>query len=191
MEPVRWGILSVSKHYTLRVHPQIKSSPLISLWGLASRSYEKAKATGAELGFQNVYGGYEELVQDPKIEAVYIPLPNHMHAEWIKKASNAGKHILCEKPLTLNSKEAEMAILHTRDKNVLLMEAFMHRFHPQWVHAREIVRCGELGDLRCIQVTFSYMNKDPQNIRNKIETGGGALMDIGCYAIQTCRFLSG
>jgi predicted dehydrogenase len=191
MEPVRWGILSVSKHYSLRVHPQVKGSPLVSIVGIASRNLGKAQEAAKELGLHKAYGSYEELLEDPTIEAVYIPLPNHLHVEWICKAADQGKHVLCEKPLALDAREAEKALAYTQKKQVRLMEAFMYRFHPQWQHTREVVRCGELGDLRFIHIEFSYMNKDPNNIRNIQEAGGGAFLDIGCYAISTCRFIVG
>lgn len=191
MEPVRWGILSVSKHYSLRVHPQVKGSPLVSLVGIASRDFRKAEEAAKQLGLPKAYGSYEELLQDRAIEAVYIPLPNHLHVEWICKAADHGKHVLCEKPLALNAKEAEQALQYTEKKQVRLMEAFMYRFHPQWNHVREVVRSGELGDIRFVHIGYSYMNKDPNNIRNKLEAGGGAIMDIGCYAISTCRFITG
>ncbi|GAB4366595.1 MAG: Gfo/Idh/MocA family oxidoreductase [Spirochaetales bacterium] len=191
MEPVRWGILSVSKHYTLRVHPQVKGSPLVTLVGIASRDENRARNTAQELGLSRAYGSYEKLLQDPSIEAVYIPLPNHLHVEWICKAADSGKHVLCEKPLALDAKEAEKALHYTQQKQVRLMEAFMYRFHPQWNHVREVVRSGELGDIQFIHIAYSYTNKDPNNIRNKLEAGGGALMDIGCYAISSCRFITG
>lgn len=191
MEPVRWGILSVSKHYTLRVHPQVKGSSLISLVGIASRNLRKAQEAAQELGLPKAYGSYEELLKDPTIEAVYIPLPNHLHVEWICRAADQGKHVLCEKPLALDAKEAEKALAYTQKKQVRLMEAFMYRFHPQWQHIREVVRCGELGDIRFIHIAYAYTNKDPNNIRNKLEAGGGALLDIGCYAASACRFIAG
>ncbi|MCX7788157.1 MAG: Gfo/Idh/MocA family oxidoreductase [Spirochaetes bacterium] len=191
MEPVQWGILSVSKHYSLRVHPQIKGSPLVSLAGIASRDFRKAEETARQLGIAKSYGSYEELLQDPRIEAVYVPLPNHLHVEWICKAADQGKHVLCEKPLSLNAQEAEKALQYTRSKEVRLMEAFMYRFHPQWNHVKEVVHSGELGEIRFIHIAYSYTNKDPQNIRNKLEAGGGAILDIGCYAISACRFLMG
>ncbi len=191
MEPVRWGVLSVSKHYSLRVHPQIKGSPLITLVGIASRDLRKARDAAEALGLAKAYGSYEELLQDPTIEAVYIPLPNHLHVEWICKAADQGKHVLCEKPLSLDTEGAEKAFQYAQKRQVRLMEAFMYRFHPQWNHAREVVRSGELGDIRFIHIAYSYMNKDPHNIRNKLEAGGGAILDIGCYAISACRFLMG
>jgi predicted dehydrogenase len=191
MEPVRWGILSVAKHYTLRVHPQIKKSPEVEIVGIASRDSNKAKQAAEELGLNRSYPSYESLLKDPAIEAVYIPLPNHLHVEWICKAADAGKHVLCEKPLALNAKEAEKAVQYAEQKKVRLMEAFMYRFHPQWVHTLELIRAGEIGEVQFIHIAFTYMNKDPKNIRNMLEAGGGALMDIGCYGVNTCRFILG
>jgi len=191
MDFVRWGILSVSKHYRLRVHEQVKDSAVARFVGIASRDREKAAAEAAQLGIQRSYGSYEALLADPEIDAVYIPLPNHLHASWIKAAADAGKHILCEKPFAMDATEAEEAIRYARSKGVRVMEALMYRFHPQWVRAKQIVSSGEIGKVVFMQVQFSFSNKDPGNIRNKRETGGGAIMDIGCYAVSSSRFIMG
>ncbi len=191
MKPVVWGILSVSTHYRLRVHTFLKKSPLVDIRGIASRSRERASEAARDLGLQKAYGSYEELLADREIEAVYIPLPNHMHAEWVKKAADAGKHVLCEKPFAMDAKEAEQAIRHAERKGVLVMEAFMYRFHPQWKRAREIVRAGEIGEVQSVNTIFSYMLTDPSNIRNVLAAGGGAIPDIGCYAVSSARFLVG
>jgi predicted dehydrogenase len=143
------------------------------------------------LGFQRAYGSYEELLADPEIEAVYNPLPNHMHLEWIKRAADHGKHTLCEKPLCLSASEVEEAIDYVRQKGVLLMEAFMYRFHPQWIYARDVVQAEKLGGVRNINSVFTYNNPDPNNIRNIKKYGGGGLYDIGCYCISSSRFLLG
>jgi predicted dehydrogenase len=143
------------------------------------------------MGIARAYGSYEELLADREIEAVYITLPNHLHAEWVMKAADAGKHVLCEKPFAMNAGEAEKAIRYAEKKGVLVMEAFMYRFHPQWQRARELVRIGEIGDVHSISTVFSYTNKDPKNIRNRLDAGGGAIQDIGCYAISCSRFLMG
>jgi predicted dehydrogenase len=191
MKPVVWGILSVSTHYRLRVHTFLKKSPLVDIRGIASRSRERASEAARDLGLQKAYGSYEELLADREIEAVYIPLPNHMHAEWVKKAADAGKHVLCEKPFAMDAKEAEQAIRHAERKGVLVMEAFMYRFHPQWKRAREIVRAGEIGEVQSVNTIFSYMLTDPSNIRNVLAAGGGGIPDIGCYAVSSARFLVG
>ena len=191
MKPVVWGILSVSLHYHLRVHTYLARSPLVQLRGIASRDRKKAEAEARELGMPKAYGSYEEMLADKEIEAVYIPLPNHLHAEWVKKAADAGKHVICEKPFAMNAKEAEQAISYARSKGVLVMEAFMYRFHPQWKRAREIVRAGEIGSVHVVNCLFTYMLKDPANIRNILSAGGGGIPDIGCYAVSTARFLVG
>ena len=191
MKPVVWGVLSVSVHYGLRVHTYLGKSPLVQMHGVASRSKAKAEQAAREMGFHKAYGSYEELLADKEIEAVYIPLPNHMHAEWVKKAADAGKHILCEKPFALNAKEAEQAIAYAKGKGVLVMEAFMYRFHPQWTRAREIVKAGEIGAVHAVSTIFTYMLKDPTNIRNILSAGGGGIPDIGCYAVSSARFLLG
>ena len=137
------------------------------------------------------YGGYEELLADPDIEAVYIPLPNHMHLEWVRRAADAGKHILCEKPLGLNAEEVQEAIDYTQAKGVLLMEAFMYRFHPQWVAARDLVAADEIGTVQAVHAHFFYRNTNPGDIRNQPEAGGGGILDIGCYAVSSSRLLMG
>ena len=191
MKPVVWGVLSVSEHYGLRVHTYLSKSPLVQLRGIASRNKQRAEEAARGLGMPRAYGSYEELLADKEIEAVYIPLPNHLHAEWVKKAADAGKHILCEKPFAMNAQEAEQAIAHAKGKGVLVMEAFMYRFHPQWKRAREIVKAGEIGTVHVVSTLFSFMLKDPTNIRNILSTGGGAIPDIGCYAVSSARFLIG
>jgi len=191
MKPVVWGILSVSLHYSLRVHTYLSKSPLVHLRGIASRDRKRAEGAARELGLPKAYGSYEEMLADKEIEAVYLPLPNHLHAEWVKKAADAGKHVICEKPFAMNAKEAEQAISYARSKGVLVMEAFMYRFHPQWKRAREIVRAGEIGAVQVVSCLFTYMLKDPTNIRNILSAGGGGIPDIGCYAVSTARFLVG
>ena len=191
MKPVVWGILSVSTHYKLRIHTYLMKSPLVEMRGIASRARERANEAARDLGLQKAYGSYEELLADKEIEAVYIPLPNHLHAEWVKKAADAGKHVLCEKPFAIDAQEAEQAVRHAERKGVLVMEAFMYRFHPQWKRAREIVRSGEIGDVQSVNTIFSYMLTDPTNIRNVLASGGGGIPDIGCYAVSSARFLVG
>jgi predicted dehydrogenase len=191
MKPVVWGILGVSGHYILRVHTPIQKSPLIEMRAISSRSLKKAEEAAGSLGIAKAYGSYEALLADSAIEAVYIPLPNHLHAEWVKKAADAGKHILCEKPFAMDAGEAEDAIHYAQGKGVLLMEAFMYRFHPMWQRAREIVRSGELGEIHAIHTIFTYSLSDPKNIRNIPEAGGGGIPDIGCYAVSSARFLLG
>jgi predicted dehydrogenase len=191
MEAVRWGVLGVSGHYKLRLREPLAASGMTRVRAIASRSADKAAAAARLLGIPKAYGSYAALLEDREIEAVYIPLPNHLHAQWVKAAARAGKHILCEKPFAMNAAEAADAVSCAREKGVLLMEAFMYRFHPQWKRARQIVQSGELGAIHAIHTFFSYSNHDPQNIRNVLSAGGGAIPDIGSYAVSSARFLLG
>ncbi len=183
MKKVQWGVLSTAKIGREKVIPALQRSPFCAVRAIASRSLDSARQVAEALGIPKVYGSYEELLADPEIEVIYNPLPNHLHVPFTIKA---GKHVLCEKPLAL--KPEEIARLQTVASEVLVMEAFMVRFHPQWLRARELVQSGRIGELRAVQVFFSYFNSDPGNIRNKIEFEGGALSDIGCYAIVAGRF---
>ena len=188
---VRWGVLSTAKIGWEKVIPAMQRGQMCSIDAIASRSLDSAKAWADKLGISKAYGSYEALLADPAIEAIYNPLPNDLHVEWTLKAARAGKHVLCEKPFALNAREAAQVreVAGTGPGQVHIMEAFMVRFHPQWLRARELVRSGELGELRTVQVAFSYNNQNAANIRNKPENGGGALYDIGCYAIAAGRFL--
>ncbi len=189
MEPVRWGILSTAKIGLQKVIPAMQRADSCEIAAIASRDSARARSAAASLGIPRAYGSYEELLADPDIEAVYNPLPNHLHVPLSVKAAQAGKHVLCEKPLALNAAEAH-ALVEARDASgVLVQEAFMVRYHPQWLRAREIVRSGKIGDLRAVQGFFSYNNRDPRNIRNIADIGGGGLYDIGCYPITGARFL--
>ncbi|MFC1538902.1 Gfo/Idh/MocA family protein [Candidatus Latescibacterota bacterium] len=191
MKPVRWGILSTANIFTKAFLVPMQKSEKVELYGIASRNAEKAKVAASSCGIPNHYGSYEDMLSDTSIEAVYIPLPNNMHLEWIKKSADAGKHILCEKPLTMNAGEAREAADYCKTKGVLLMEAFMYRYNPQWKRAKEIITTGNIGTVRSVQTYFSYNNNNPKNIRNIPELGGGALYDIGCYAISAARFMFG
>ena len=191
MKPVRWGIIGVANIFQKAFLLPMQNSEMVELYGIASRNPEKAKKASETFGIPHYYPSYEALLADKSIDAVYIPLPNHLHLEWIKKAADAGKHILCEKPLTLNAGESREAIEYTKKKRVLLMEAFMYRFHPQWIRAKEIVDSANLGAVRAVHTFFSYSNNDPKNIRNILETGGGAIYDIGCYAVSAARYFFG
>jgi predicted dehydrogenase len=186
MKKVTWGVLSTAKIGTEKVIPAMQRSRWCDTRAIASRSLAQAQAAADALHIPRAYGSYEELIADPGIEAIYNPLPNDMHVHWTLACARAGKHVLCEKPFALNANEAA-ALREVADK-VHIMEAFMVRFHPQWLRARELVRAGALGDLRAIQVFFSYFNRDASNIRNRADNGGGALYDIGCYAVVAGRF---
>ena len=191
MEKLKMGILGCSRHYALRVATPLKSSLLVEPYAIASRDMKKASETAKIWDFPVFYGTYEELLADPKVDFVYIPLPNHLHFEYIKKCADAGKPILCEKPLCVNAKEAVMAADYCEERKIPLMEAFMYRFHPQWVKAAELVKAGELGKILFTHTIFGYNNIDAANIRNKLEYGGGGLLDIGCYATSVARFIMG
>jgi len=187
MKKVVWGVLSTARIGIDQVLPAMQASPLIELRGIASRSLAAAQAAAQALGIPHAYGSYEELLADPQIEAVYNPLPNHLHVPLTLQAAAAGKHVLCEKPIALSAEEA--ASLCEAARHVHIEEAFMVRHHPQWQRVRELVRAGCIGTPRAVQVFFSYFNADPENIRNQPSIGGGALYDIGCYAILAGRYL--
>jgi predicted dehydrogenase len=186
MKKVVWGVLSTAKIGLQRVLPGMLKSPLCEIRAIASRSADTARKAAAQLGIPKAYGSYEELLADPEIEAIYNPLPNHLHVPLTLQAAAAGKHVLCEKPIALTAAEAEQ--LKSAAAGVLIMEAFMVRFHPQWLRARELVHSGGIGTLRAVQFLFCYANTDAANIRNRADIGGGALYDIGCYPITAGRF---
>src|SRR5712691_324455 len=186
---VRWGVLGVAKIALDKVIPAMQQGEWSEVTAIASRDLGKAQAAARQHGIGSVYGSYEELLADTEIEAIYNPLPNHLHVPWSIKAAAAGKHVLCEKPLSLTVNEARQ-LLAVRDRTgVKIAEAFMVRTHPQWLAARELIKEGRIGKLCSIMGFFSYFNRDSENIRNTLEYGGGALMDIGCYPITTSRFI--
>jgi predicted dehydrogenase len=191
MRKLRWGVLGVAKIAVDKVIPAMQQGEACEIVAIASRSLEKATDAARRLGVPRAYGSYEALLQDPDVEAIFNPLPNHLHVPWSIEAAAAGKHVLCEKPIAMNAAEAR-ELLAARDRHgVLIQEAFMVRTAPQWLAARELVRGGRIGELRAIQTGFAYSNRDPQNVRNQVDIGGGGLYDIGCYAITTSRFLFG
>ena len=189
MKKVVWGVLSTAKIGMEKVIPAMQQSELCEIRAIASRSLASARDAAEKLGIPKAYGAYEELLADPEIEAIYNPLPNDLHVPMTIAAARAGKHVLCEKPMAMNAAQAMQ--LREVAHDVLVMEAFMVRFHPQWRRARELAASGELGDVHAVQAFFSYFNRDPANIRNRPENGGGALYDIGCYAVVTARFIFG
>ncbi len=189
MSIIKFGVLGVSNHLLKRIITPLKSTKNCTIHGIASRDSEKGEKFAKDFSIEKYYKCYEDLINDPDIDAVYIPLPNHLHAQWIVKAANSGKNILCEKPIALTASEAQLCFKQANEKNVLLMEAFMYQFHPQWLHVKNIIKTNQIGKIQHINTTFSYNNPDPDNIRNIKEFGGGALMDIGCYAISVPRFL--
>lgn len=187
MKKTRWGVLSTANIGVKKVIPGMQRSQHLVVSAMASRALARARATADMLGIEKVYGSYEELLADPEIDAVYIPLPNHLHVPWTKKAAEAGKHVLCEKPLSLTVAEAESLLAVRARTGVKIGEAFMIRSYMQWLRVREIITAGRIGELRAVMGFFSYFNDDPKNIRNQVEAGGGALYDIGCYCIQAAR----
>lgn len=190
MKKIRFGILSTAKIARTKVIPAMQKGKFTEVTAIASRSLENAQEAADELGIAKAYGSYEKLLADKQIDAVYIPLPNHLHVEWTLKAMDKGKHVLCEKPMGLTSGEVNRLINATvTAPDAKVMEGFMYRFHPQWIEAKRLVDEGEIGDLVTIQSFFSYFNTDPDNIRNKADLGGGALMDIGCYPVSLSRFI--
>lgn len=192
MNKVRWGVLSTAHIGTATVIPAMQQGDYCEITAIASRDLEKAQAEAKRLGIPKAYGSYEELLADADIDAIYNPLPNHMHVPWSIKALQAGKHVLCEKPIALTAAEAEkLAITAKQHPDLKVMEAFMYRFHPQWQQARQMVNEGKIGKLSTIQAFFSYFNDDPHNIRNIVEVGGGGMYDVGCYAVSLARFIFG
>ena len=190
MQKLRWGVLSTAKIGLEKVIPAMQKGQCSEVTGLASRDLGRAQQAAARLGIAKTYGSYEALLADPAIDAIYNPLPNHLHVPWTVKALKAGKHVLCEKPIALNTAEAQTLLDTVAEHPQLkVMEAFMYRFHPQWQKAKGLVQNGTIGELKTMQIFFSYFNADPANIRNQAEIGGGGLMDIGCYPISQARFL--
>ena len=189
MDKVKWGVLSTAKIGLTQVVPALQASEHATVAAIASRGQGAAQAAAVSLGIPKAYGSYEELLADPEIEVVYNPLPNHLHLTWSLKALEAGKHVLCEKPLTLDAGEAAKLAEASSRAGRLVAEAFMVRHHPQWRLVKEIAGSGRIGEVRAVQTVFSYFNTDPSNIRNRADMGGGGLYDIGCYAINTARYL--
>jgi predicted dehydrogenase len=185
---LRWGVLGAANIAVKKVIPAMQRGQHASIVAIASRDPEKARMVAAALDIPTAYGSYEELIADPNIDAIYNPLPNHLHVPWTVKAAEAGKHVLCEKPLSLTVAEAESLLAVRARCGVKIGEAFMVDCHPQWLRLRELLDEGRIGEVRSIAGFFSYFNIDPNNIRNQPESGGGALMDIGCYLIHASRY---
>ena len=190
MNKINWGILSTAKIGVQKVIPAMQAGKYCSVTAIASRDAANARTVAKQLGIPKSYGSYETLLEDTDVQAVYIPLPNHLHVPWSIKVLDAGKHVLCEKPIGLTAAEAQQLLDAAKTHPKLkIMEAFMYRHHPQWQLARKLVATGKIGELRTINSSFSYRNLDPKNIRNRTDAGGGGLMDIGCYCISVARFL--
>ncbi len=188
---VRWGILSTAGIARQKVIPGIQKADRCRVVAIASRDAARATEVARAAGIPTAHSSYEALLADPSVDAVYLPLPNHLHARWAIAAARAGKHVLCEKPLALTSADAERMVAVAEAAGVRLMEAFMYRLHPSWVAVRDLVESGRIGRLVAVQSWFSYFNDDPANIRNVREFGGGALYDVGCYCVNLSRMLFG
>lgn len=188
---LRWGVLSTANIGLKKVIPGMQQGRLTTVTAIASRDIARARAAADRLGIAKAYGSYEELLADAEIDAIYNPLPNQLHVPWTIKAAEAGKHVLCEKPLSLTTVEAESLLAVRARTGVKMSEAFMIRSYPQWLRVRQLLSEKRIGELRSIAGIFSYFNNDPSNIRNCIESGGGALMDIGCYLIHAARHAFG
>lgn len=186
MEKVRWGVISTADIGVAKVIPGMMKSDKLEVLAISSRDQAKADAAAKQLGIKRAYGSYEAMLADPDIEAVYNPLPNHLHVPLTLQALQAGKHVLCEKPFAIKAQDLE--VLRPFADKLHIREAFMVKYHPQWHEAREALRAGKIGDVRFIQVAFSYHNTDPANVRNMADIGGGGLYDIGCYAITAGRW---
>ena len=190
MKKVKWGILGTSNFAQTKVIPAMLKAQHTELVAIASRDLPKAQTAAQKFDLPKAYGSYEELLADPEIAVIYNPMPNHQHVPWSIKALEAGKHVLCEKPVGLNSAEAQNLLAASQQHpHLKVMEAFMYRLHPQWIRAKQIVKAGGIGELKTIQSFFSYFNNDANNIRNKADIGGGGMMDIGCYNISFSRFI--
>jgi predicted dehydrogenase len=190
MKKIRWGILSTAKIAREKVIPALQASTKNEVVAIASRSDSSARAAADALGIEHAYGSYEALLADPSIDAIYNPLPNHLHVDWSINAMAAGKHVLCEKPLGLNATDAHRLVTaQARHTNVKAMEAFMYRFHPQWQLTKKLLADNKIGNVRSVHSHFSYNNREPGNIRNTVEMGGGGLLDVGCYSISLSRWI--
>ncbi|NEU31851.1 Gfo/Idh/MocA family oxidoreductase [bacterium LRH843] len=189
MRNIRFGVVSTANIAQTQLIPAIRRAKYAELVGIASSS-EKVKEIAAACSIPKVYGSYEALLQDPDIDAVYIPLPNHLHKRWVLEAAKAGKHVLCEKPAALTAEEASEMVTACRDNQVIFMEAFMYQFHPQHERVKEIISSGEVGDIRLIRSSHSFFLEDREtNIRMNNTMGGGSLYDVGCYSVHSIRHI--
>lgn len=192
MEKISWGILSTSKFAARATIPAMQKSKYSEVRAIASRDADRGKKAAATLKIPKFYASYESLLSDPEIDAVYIPLPNHLHVEWTLNALKAGKHVLCEKPIGINYSDAQRLANVSKDfPRLKVMEAFMYRHHPQWAKVKELITQKAIGEIKSVYSVFSYYNDDTSNIRNIAEVGGGAMLDIGCYCTSLSRFVFG
>ena len=188
---MRWGVLGVADIAVKQVIPAMQKGQACRIVAITSRDRRRAETAARELGISRAYGSYEELLADSEIEAVYNPLPNHLHVPWSVHAAEAGKHVLCEKPIACSAAEARGLLAVRERTGVLIGEAFMVRVHPQWLKVRELIAAGRIGELRLVLGHFSYFRRDPDDVRSKVEYGGGVLLDIGCYPVTLSRWLFG
>jgi predicted dehydrogenase len=191
MRKIRWGVLGVARIATTKVIPAMQRGQWTEVAAIASRDRTRAAEAASQLGIAKAYGSYDELLADPEIDAIYNPLPNHLHVPWSIRAAEAGKHVLCEKPVGLNAAEVRDLIAARDRTGVAIGEAFMVQSHPQWVRTVQLVRSGRIGKLRAVYGSFGYFNPKAENIRNVLDFGGGGLMDVGCYPIKTSRMVFG
>ena len=192
MHKIRFGILSTANIGRKYVTPAIQLAEQCEVAAVASRKLKNAESYASEFNIPKAYGSYEKLLADPEIDAIYIPLPNNLHVEWSIKALQAGKHVLCEKPIGMNEQDAKKLLAESKKYPQLkVMEAFMYRHHPRWKRVVELVRSGKLGEIKAVHSLFTYYNDDPDNYRNSAEMGGGGLMDVGCYSISVARLIFG
>lgn len=192
MQKVRWGVLGTAKIAREWVVPAMHTAKNAEVVAVASRSLESAETFARENNIPNAFGSYEALIQSGEVDAVYNPMPNHLHVPWSLEALNANKHVLCEKPLGLDTKDAQHLVEVAKTKpGLVVMEAFMYRFHPQWQKVKTIIESGELGNIKHVQASFSYFNRDAKNVRNQPGIGGGGLLDVGCYCISASRLAFG
>ncbi len=192
MRKIHWGVLSTARIGLQKVLPAMQLGPHCDILAIASRNLESAKQAAAQLGIPKVYGSYEDLLNDPEVEAIYNPLPNHLHVPWSIKAIEAGKHVLCEKPMATSASELQQLIdVANAHPQIKVMEAFMYRQHSQWLKARELAESGKIGEVRTLHSFISFFNNDAGNVRNKPEMGGGTLFDVGCYSVSIPRFIFG
>lgn len=191
MNKVSWGVLSTAKIALERVIAPMQKATNLSIDAIASRDAAKASAIAAQFGISKSYGSYDELLSDPAIEAVYVPLPNNLHVEWAERAALAGKHVLVEKPLALNANDVKRLVAVRDRSGKLIIEGFMVRYAAQWIEIKKLIASGRIGTVNGIQAHATYANLDPNNIRNLIDMGGGAIMDIGCYVILFSRLIFG
>jgi predicted dehydrogenase len=191
VEPVRWGVLGAARIALDKVIPSMQEGELSRVVAIASRSTDKARAAAEALSIDRAYDSYAALIDDPDVEAIYNPLPNHLHVPWSIRAVQAGKHVLCEKPIAMTAAEAVELRDAALRADVLVGEAFMVRAHPQWIEARRLVESGRIGGLQLVHGHFSYPRREVSDVRSRVEYGGGALMDIGCYPITIARWMFG